>query len=387
MNKIKYITKLSQVPQIPAKQLERLERVSKKFAFRSNEYYQSLINWLDEDDPIRRIVIPDERELEGWGRLDASNESNYTVVPGAEHKYPDTLLLLVNDVCGAYCRFCFRKRLFMNHNNEIVRDVSQALEYVHGHPEINNILVTGGDPLVMSTARLEKIIKDIAEIEHIGIIRIGTRIPAVNPYRILNDESLLDMVHKYSLPKRRIYIMVHFIHPRELTPVAIDSLSQLLAAGAIVANQTPLIRGVNDDPGVLAELFEKLSFVGVPQYYVFQCRPTLGNKPYALPIVESYEIFEKSKKQFSGLAKRARLVMSHATGKIEIVGVTENHIYLRYHRTPDPKNESRFMIFRRDPTAYWFDDLTEMVEEYVFEDSHEAGFGELDSKKRLKGIA
>ena len=164
--------------------------------------------------------------------------------------------------------------------------------------------------------------------------------------------------------------MTHFNHPRELTREAIEGISRLRDAGAVTVNQTPLIRGVNDDPNVLAELFNKLSYVGVAPYYVFICRPTLGNKTYAVPIEEAFEIFEQARMRCSGLAKRSRLVMSHSTGKIEIVGKTEDRIYLRYHRAANPQEKARFMIFKRNPNAYWYDDYDEIIKEYSIENPY-----------------
>ncbi len=362
--KAKYLTKVEQIPQLDQEDLNKLKPVSDKFVFRSNDYYQSLINWDDPEDPIKRIIVPDIAELDDWGQLDASDEESYTVAKGVEHKYDSTALLLVNEVCGAYCRFCFRKRLFMDDNEEVTKDVSEGLEYIRSHKEISNVLLTGGDPLIMSTSKLEPIIKQIRELDHVNIIRIGTKIPAFNPMRIYNDPTLKEMFEKYSTPEKRIYVMAHFNHPRELTPEAIRGLDFLLKAGAIVVNQTPMITGVNDNPQVLAELFNKLSYIGVPPYYIFQCRPTLGNKIYISPLEETYEIFEAARTQCSGLAKRARFVMSHSTGKIEIVGLSNSNIYFKYQRAADPENSSRFMAFKRNPEAYWFDDYEEVVSDH-----------------------
>ena len=125
-----------------------------------------------------------------------------------------------------------------------------------------------------------------------------------------------------------------------------------------------MIAGVNDDPDVLAEMFNQLSYIGVPPYYVFQCRPTLGNRIYVTPLEEAFEIFETARIRCSGLAKRARFVMSHATGKIEVVGLTEKHIYFKYLRTANEENDARFMVFKRNHEAYWFDDYKELVDEY-----------------------
>jgi lysine 2,3-aminomutase len=367
MQNPRYLTKLEQVPELSERERIQLREVSKRFAFRSNEYYQSLIDWSDPADPIRRLIIPSMGELEEWGRLDASEEHKYTKVHGLEHKYQYTALLLVNDVCGAYCRFCFRKRIFMNENAEVARDVTEGLKYIRAHEELNNILLTGGDPLVMSTGKLENIIRPLREMEHVNIIRIGSKIPAFNPFRILNDPSLIEMFERYSTDKKKIYLVAQFNHPRELTDVAIKAVNLLQKAGVITINQTPLIRGINDDPETLGELFNKLSYVGVPPYYVFICRPTLGNRIYSVPVEESWEIFEQARMKCSGLAKRARLVMSHSSGKIEIAGKSDGHVYFRYHRAANPEEKARFLVLNSNPHAHWFDDYDEVVSEYLIE--------------------
>ena len=356
---IKYLTKLAQIPQLSEAERSDLEKVNEQFVFRTNEYYQSLIDWNDPDDPIRRIVMPDIQELDDWGQLDASNEEKYTKVKGLEHKYTSTALLLVNEVCAAYCRFCFRKRLFMDENDEVTKDISEGLEYIRKHKEITNVLLTGGDPMIMSTSKLEPIIKQIREIDHVKIIRIGTKIPAFNPHKIVNDPSLHEMIKTYSKDEKKIYIMAHFNHPRELTEIAVKGLNMLMQSGAIVVNQTPLIKGVNDDPDVLAELFNRLSFIGVPPYYVFLCRPTLGNEPFAIPVEDGYEIFEAARNKCSGLAKRARLVMSHETGKVEMVGMSDGQVFFKYNRSANVENDGKLLVFESNPDAYWFDDYEE----------------------------
>ncbi len=336
--------------------------MAQRFAFRSNNYYLSLIDWEDEKDPIRRIIIPQTAELENWGRLDPSNEHRYTVMRGLEHKYPSTALLLVSNVCDGFCRYCFRKRVFMKNCQEVLRDIPAAIQYIREHREITNVLLSGGDPLSLSTQKLHKIIKQLRQIEHIGIIRLGTKIPAYNPYRILNDRHLIKTINKYSTPQKRIYVITHFDHPREITDVAIKAIALLHKAGAVMENQTPLIRGINDDPFVLAELFRTLSFIGISPYYVFQCRPTVGNKPYAVPVEEGYDIFESAKSMVSGLAKTARYIMSHTTGKISIAGKTEDHIFFKYHRTADDEDNSQMIVAASNPQAYWFEDYPELIE-------------------------
>lgn len=361
---VKYIINIDKVEQLTEEEKKELKKVTEKYKFRANDYYLSLINWDDPNDPIRNLIIPQIGELEEWGRLDASNEKSYTISKGLQHKYRDTALLLVNDVCGGFCRFCFRKRLFINTGAEVVRDVTEDLKYIKQHKEITNVLLTGGDPLLLSTEKLENIIKQIREIEHVQIIRIGSKMLAFNPYRILEDPELIEMIKKYSTNEKKIYIMTQFNHPNEITDVSIKAINKLLKAGAILANQTPLIKGVNADWRTLMELFKKLSFIGIPPYYVFQGRPVAGNKPFAVPIEEGYQIFLKAIMNVSGLAKRARFVMSHETGKIEVAALTKEHIIFKYQRAHDPKNAGKFMVYKRNQNAYWLDDYKDLVEEY-----------------------
>ncbi len=159
-------------------------------------------------------------------------------------------------------------------------------------------------------------------------------------------------------------MMTHFAHPRELTDVSLQAVHILRKAGAVIANQMPLIRAVNDKPKVLADLLAKLSFTGVVPYYIFQCRPALGNKAYTVPIEEGYEIIEQAKSLVSGLAKRARFVMSHSSGKIEIIGLTKDYVHFKYLRAADNADSGRFLVFKRNPQACWFDDYDEVIKEY-----------------------
>lgn len=361
----KYITSIDQLAGLGEMEKERLRPVTEEFVFRTNDYYQSLINWDDPDDPIRRIIMPNVRELDDFGDLDASDEASYTVVRGMEHKYKDTALLLVNNVCGAYCRFCFRKRLFTQENDEVTNDITDAVEYIRLHKEITNVLLTGGDPLIMSTGKLERIIRQIRSIDHVGIIRIGTKMPAFDPFRIINDPLLLEMLARYSTPEKKIYIMNHFNHPRELTDLAVRGLALLQKAGVATVNQSPLIRGVNDNPEVIAELFNRLSSNGILPYYIFICRPTAGNEPFVVPIEECLSIFESARLNLSGLAKHARLCMSHKTGKVEVIGKIGDKIVFRYHRAADPFDIGRVMVFESNPAACWLNDYTDSISPFV----------------------
>jgi len=355
--RIQYIRNIDRIPNIPPEERAKLNKVAEKYPFRANDYYLGLIDWNDPADPIRQLIIPRVEELNDWGELDASNEQAVTVARGVQHKYPHTVLLLCNEVCGAYCRYCFRKRLFMDDNDEATNDVSEGLAYIANNPDVTNVLLTGGDPLLMSTRRIVEILEALRNIPHVEIIRIGSKIPAFNPWRCLNDPELQEAFQKCSTSRRRLYLMAHFDHPRELTDAAIEGIDCFIRSGVICANQCPLIKGINDDPEVLATMFRQLSFIGCPPYYLFQGRPTAGNEPYKVPIVRGLEVFSEAMRRGSGLARRARFVMSHETGKIEILGVDNRYIYLRYHRAKDAALRGQFMVYERNDDAYWIDEL------------------------------
>ncbi len=356
-NRAKYILSVDKIQQLGDDDKKKLNKVTQRYAFRANDYYLNLIDWDNPNDPIRRLVIPHENELQEWGQLDASNEGKITVRKGVQHKYNSTVLLLVNEVCGAFCRYCFRKRLFMNDNDEITYNLGTGLDYIREHPEVDNVLLTGGDPMILRTPQLDKILSALREIDHVKVIRIGSKMPAFNPFRFLNDDDLMKMFKKHSRPDKRIYMMCHFDHPRELTSQSREVLARLIDVGVICMNQNPIIRGISDDPDVMATLWNELSYIGVSQYYIFQGRPTSGNEPYELPIVEAYRKIEQARTACSGLAKRPKFVMSHESGKVEIVGVDHRHIYLKYHRAMSSLDNQRMLVCHRDNDAYWLDQL------------------------------
>ena len=357
MSKPNYITRIEKIEQIPKAELEQLKPITDKFVFRANDYYLSLIDWNDPNDPIRKLIIPSVGELKEYGRWDASDEETNYVVPGCQHKYETTALLIVSEVCGAYCRYCFRKRLFRNDVKEAQADVTPGIEYIRKHPEINNVLLTGGDSLILSTKKIRHIVSELRGIPHVKIIRFGSKMPVFNPMRIYEDQELLDVFREFSTPEKRIYVMAHVTHPREVTQEAYRAFAALQEAGVVVVNQTPVLRGVNDDADDLAELLDKLSWAGVTPYYFFQNRPVAGNADFVLSLEQAYNLIENAKSKTSGLGKRVKFVMSHTSGKIEVLAVSKGKIYLKYHQARDPENYGRFMILDCPKDASWFDDL------------------------------
>lgn len=357
MTHIKYINDIRRIDSIPGELKSNLSIITDKYAFRANEYYLSLIDWSDPNDPIKNIIIPSEKELEPWGILDPCNEQTNYKAPGLQHKYYDTALFILNKTCGSFCRFCFRKRLFMPNSFEVVEDIEPGIEYIKKNQGITNILLTGGEPLLLSTNRLKTVFWHLLKIPHVRIIRIGTKIPVFNPFRILSDFSLTELLRNANEAGKKLYIMCHINHPGELSEYARKAIKTLQNAGCILCNQTPILKGINDNHTILRKLMEELTVLGVAPYYFFINRPTEGNKPFCVPIEKAFQLFSAAIHGLSGLSRRARLIMSHSSGKIEIVGMTERNIIFRMTRSRNIEEEDRISIFPRIENAQWYDDF------------------------------
>lgn len=327
------------------------------FSFRATDYYTGLIDWDNPRDPIRKLIMPGDEELVEFGSLDVSNEAANTVALGIQHKYRDTALMLVTDQCGGFCRYCFRKRLFSERGRETLHDWRPAVDYIASHPEITDVLMTGGDPLSLPTDTLRQIVEGILSVPHIQTIRIGSKMPAFNPSRIYSDPALATLIAEVVSSGRSLYVMTHFDHPNELTPRAMAAVTALKDAGATCLNQCPVTAGINDDVGALAELLELTTAAGCPQYYLFQCRPTRGNAHFVVPLARSFQLVDEARNRVSGLSRRARFCMSHESGKIEVLGLDEQRLYARFHRAKNPEDSGRMMVFARDETASWLEDL------------------------------
>lgn len=321
---------------------EKLKEIEKRYPICITHYYLSLINKGDKTDPILRMCMPDALEFEAGGSRDTSGEADNTVVTGMQHKYKQTALILSTNQCAMYCRHCFRKRMVGSNSEEIAAQLPVMADYVKNHSEINNVLISGGDSFLNSNKILKDYLNHFTPIENIEYIRFGTRTPVVLPQRITDDEELLRLLEEYSA-KKKIYVVTQFNHPKEITPQSVKAVDMLQKAGCIVRNQTVLMRGINDNPHVLAKLMNQLTAVGVIPYYIFQCRPVEGVlTQFQIPLSEGSYIVEEAKKEMSGQSKSLHFVMSHQTGKIEILGNTENSKMLfKYHQAKYDKDESR----------------------------------------------
>ena len=335
---------------------EGLEDVVKQYPMSVTRYYASLINREDPMDPIAKMCIPSEEELSCGGDADTSGELSNTKATGIQHKYGPTALILSTNICATYCRHCFRKRLAGVSDEEILKTLNEAVEYISARSEITNVLISGGDALLNSNTVTEQYLKRLSEIERLEMIRLGSRVPVVFPERIYGDEELLGILKKYSL-KKKLYVSTQFNHPRELTPEAERAVHALSQAGVILHNQTVLLKGVNDSPATLGMLMRSLTSFGITPYYLFQCRPTAGVKSlFQVPISRAYDIVEEAKSTLSGYSKRFRYVMSHPTGKIEIIGRTgDGRMVFKYHQAKSIEDSGRMFAKKLPPDACWLE--------------------------------
>lgn len=309
-----------------------LEQVIKKYPVIVCPYYLCLINFHDPKDPIWIQSLParEEIEFEPIGHPDPLEEEEDMAVPGLVHRYPDRVLMQVTNLCPLNCRHCTRKReweegLWSRTDHEIDRMV----EYLKKTRQIRDVLISGGDPLVLGTPKLERILQKLRNIPHIEIIRIGTRFPVVLPQRI-NDE-LVNMLSKY----RPLWINTHFNHPREITSEAALACEKLQRAGLPMNNQSVLLKGVNDDLATMRALCHGLLKIGVRPYYLYQCDPVKGTEHLRTSIWKGIEIVEGLRGHTTGFAVPQFVVdVPGGGGKVPVgpnyfLGETKNGILLR----------------------------------------------------------
>lgn len=264
---------------------EEIAAVCRNYPMRIPRYYYNLIQ--EKGDPIWKQSVPSINELmDECAPEDPLNEEEDSPVPRLTHRYPDRVLLLITDRCPMYCRFCTRKRMVGRTSTITEKTIAMGIDYIRSHPEIRDILLSGGDPLMVSDRKLEHIISSLRAIPHVQIIRIGTRFPCVLPSRI--SESLCAMLKKY----HPIFVNTHFNHPREITPQSREACERLANAGIPVGCQTVLMKGVNDDPVVLKELMHKLLMMRVRPYYLYQADLTRGTNHFRTRVEAGLEIMQ-----------------------------------------------------------------------------------------------
>ena len=248
-------------------------------------------------DPLWRQYVPSTEELDIQdGMIDSLDEDGDSPVPNITHRYPDRALFLVSPVCASYCRFCTRRRKVGDPEKIPLNQYESAFEYIRSHPEIRDVIMSGGDPMMLSDRRLEYLLQNLRAIPHVEIIRIGSRITSHLPERITPE--FCEMVKKY----HPVYMNTHFNHPAELTPAAVAALGRLADAGVPLGCQTVLLRGVNDDPAIMKELMQKLLKARVRPYYIYMADQVAGGEHFRTTVQKGLEIIQALRGWTSGLA-------------------------------------------------------------------------------------
>ena len=298
-NRISDVEHLSEVIDLTEQEKEEIDQALGKLRMAITPYYASLINNDDPDCPIKKQAVPVSEEL-NLGKADMEDPLHEDVdspVPGLTHRYPDRVLLLVTDQCSMYCRHCTRRRFAGSTDESLpLGKIEKAIDYIKETPRIRDVLISGGDALLISNDKLEKIIKKLREIDHVEIIRIGSRTPVVMPQRITPE--LVNMLKKY----HPIYLNTHFNHPDEITPET-ERAAQLLAdAGIPVGNQSVLLKGINDNPKTMRELVHGLLKMRVKPYYIYQCDLSQGIEHFRTRVDRGISIIESLRQHTTGMA-------------------------------------------------------------------------------------
>ncbi|MBM4341335.1 MAG: KamA family radical SAM protein [Deltaproteobacteria bacterium] len=322
------ITSLDELARFVRIDIESLRPVIPRYPLRITRTYLSLIQ--KKDDPIGRQCIPDQRELEQDDlSIDPLNEKDLTVAPGLIHRYPDRVVLLVSSACPTLCRFCTRKNRMGGEENLINRNsLKSALEYIKTRPSIREVILSGGDPLLLSDDELETILTRLRKIPHLEIVRLHTRAPVTLSDRI--TDRLCRMLKQY----HPIYLNTQFNHPIEITPLSTMACTRLADAGIPLGNQTVLLKGVNDDPEVMKQLMQKLLTIRVRPYYIHQMDLVKGTGHFRTSIQKGLNIMAGLRGYTSGMATPSYVVdLPGGKGKVPFlpddVKRLENIFYLR----------------------------------------------------------
>ena len=298
-NRITTIEQLEKVVKLTREEKKGVENSLKKLRMAITPHYAVHMDRNDPACPIRRQAIPTihETKITRNDCVDPLHEKADSPVAGLTHRYPDRVLLLLTDQCSMYCRHCTRRRFAGKQDRaQPMENIKKALIYIRNHKEVRDVLLSGGDPLCLSDIRLEEIIREIRKIEHVEIIRIGTRTPVVMPQRITGN--LCAMLKKY----HPIWINTHFNHPREITPESIKACEMLADAGIPLGNQTVLLKGVNDCPYIMRKLMQDLVRIRVRPYYLYQCDLSEGIEHFRTAVSAGIEIVEMLRGHTSGYA-------------------------------------------------------------------------------------
>lgn len=298
-NRITTLEELKTLIALTPSEEEGIKRSKGRLAMAITPYFFSLIDRTDPNCPIRKQAIPrlEEFSIGAHDMVDPCGEDKHSPVPGLVHRYPDRVLLLITDSCAMYCRYCTRQRMVGEEMPPMSMErFEDAYKYIKSKRSIRDVLISGGDPLMLKTEHLEYYLKKLRSISHLDIIRLGTRVPVTLPMRV--DKALVEMLKKY----HPIYMSIHFSHPKEVTPDVREACAMLADAGIPLGSQTVLLKGINDKPSVMKRLMHELLRTRVRPYYIYQCDPVTGTSHFRTPVSVGINIIEKLRGHTSGYA-------------------------------------------------------------------------------------
>ncbi len=365
-NNVNSIDSLKNYVELTSDEEKVLRDVVDKHPMNIPRYYLSLIDPSDPNDPIKKLAFPSEDELVVAGAMgettkDPYGDDKHNKGNGILHKYPYSALVVATDYCSMYCRHCFRKAIVGLPNDKTVENFQRAAEYIREHKEITNVIISGGDPLLIGTKRIIKMLESLIDIDHINYVRIGTRTPVVYPMRFF-DDKLMEYLKEFN-KKKTLYLPTHFNHVNEISEDARKAILRIREAGITVNNQAVLLKGVNDTVEDIENLMNGLVKIGVNPYYLYQCMPVSRVRHhFQVPLKQGIDIVDKAKERLDGYAKRFKFIMGHDIGKIEIVGRIDDKLILKHiHSRPEePEMASKMKIMKLDDNAGWLDDMEEI---------------------------
>ena len=309
---------------------EEVKEAIEVFPMRINSYFLDLMK--EKGDPIARQVVPSpEESRDGAPYLDDPlDEEKDSPVPGLVHRYPDRVLLMVTTQCPIYCRFCTRKRIIGRPGIVSMGTIRQGIDYIRNHGEVRDVILSGGDPLMLKDEVIEEILQGLRAIPHLEIIRIGSRVPGALPQRV--TERLCEMLKKY----HPLFMNLHFNHPDEVTPEAKKACEMLADAGIPLGSQTVLLKGINDDPQVMKRLMQKLLTCRVKPYYIYQADLVSGTDHFRTTVEAGLEIMRHLQGHTSGMAVPKYVIDApHGGGKVPInppdfvLGINEKEVVVK----------------------------------------------------------
>lgn len=298
-NAIRDIPTLKKIIRVDEQLEADLEKCLQRFRMAITPYYASLMERDYERGVIRLQAVPSlpETHVAPDDLNDPLHEDVDSPVPGLTHRYPDRVLMLVTHICSMYCRHCTRRRMVGDRDSHLsIEQVDRCIDYIRQHREVRDVLISGGDPLTLSDNSLEYILRQLREIDHVEIIRLGSRMPVVLPQRI--TDSLVNMLKKY----HPLYVNTHFNHPDEITRESRDACARLADGGIQLGNQTVLLRDVNDCPNIMKKLVHELLMIRVKPYYIYQCDLSSGISHFRTSITKGMEIIENLRGHTTGMA-------------------------------------------------------------------------------------